>query len=194
MKCQKLKTFDHPQKSKISGNSETKSFRVFRKLCFQKKSQAALEFLTTYGWAFLVILLMIGALAYFGILKPSKFLPDRCSLGPEFSCLDYQISASYNTFKMRLKSNIGEPIMVNNITLSSESATKYSCALSSHTLPIIWNTEIITDFSFENCTSAAAAMIKGEKGKVLLTITYYSVKSGSEYAHEVNGEAFSTVI
>jgi len=33
-----------------------------------KKGQAALEFLMTYGWAFLVILVMIGALAYFGFI------------------------------------------------------------------------------------------------------------------------------
>ncbi|MBI2659218.1 hypothetical protein HYX05_03935 [Candidatus Woesearchaeota archaeon] len=45
------------------------------------KSQAALEFLTTYGWAFLVILIMIGTLAYFGILNPSKILPNRCNFG-----------------------------------------------------------------------------------------------------------------
>lgn len=37
------------------------------------KGQAALEFLTTYGWAFLVILVMIGALTYFGVLAPAKF-------------------------------------------------------------------------------------------------------------------------
>ena len=46
-----------------------------------KKSQAALEFLTTYGWAFLIILIMIGALSYFGILSPSKLLPNRCNFG-----------------------------------------------------------------------------------------------------------------
>ena len=48
-----------------------------------KKSQAALEFLTTYAWAFLVIIIMIGALAYFGVWlnaifnfsKPSCALP-----------------------------------------------------------------------------------------------------------------------
>jgi len=38
-----------------------------------KKGQAALEFLTTYGWAFLVILIMIGALSYFGVLNPSMY-------------------------------------------------------------------------------------------------------------------------
>jgi len=35
-----------------------------------KKGQAIFEFFITYGWAFLVILVMIGALAYFGILSP----------------------------------------------------------------------------------------------------------------------------
>jgi hypothetical protein len=34
----------------------------------KKNVQEALDFLTTYGWAFLVILVMIGALAGFGIL------------------------------------------------------------------------------------------------------------------------------
>ena len=45
-----------------------------------KKSQAALEFLTTYGWAFLVILIMIGALAYFGVLNPEKYPTDICCI------------------------------------------------------------------------------------------------------------------
>ena len=48
-----------------------------------RKSQAALEFLTTYAWAFLIIIIMIGALAYFGVLSPSKLLPDRRNFGSE---------------------------------------------------------------------------------------------------------------
>ena len=31
------------------------------------RAQAALEFLMTYGWAILVVLVSIGALAYFGV-------------------------------------------------------------------------------------------------------------------------------
>ena len=34
------------------------------------RGQAAMNFLLEYGWAILVILAAIGALAYFGILKP----------------------------------------------------------------------------------------------------------------------------
>lgn len=159
-----------------------------------KKAQIALEFLTTYGWAFLVILIMIGTLAYFGILKPSKILPDRCNMGPEFDCLDYQISASDHQFKMRLKNNIGEPITITDIKLSNEAVTKYSCTLSSPSLPYPFSPEVTTNFIFSSCNSAAAGMLKGEKGKVLFKITYYLVKSGPEYKHELNGEVFSTAI
>jgi hypothetical protein len=39
-----------------------------------------MEFLMTYGWALLVILLVIAALAYFGMLNPDRFLPDKVSV------------------------------------------------------------------------------------------------------------------
>jgi len=55
----------------------------------KKKGQAALEFITTYGWAFIIILTAIAALAYFGVLKPP--IADRCTIGPEFVCLDYRL-------------------------------------------------------------------------------------------------------
>ena len=59
-----------------------------------KKGQAAMEFLMTYGWAILVVLVVIGALAYFGILNPQTLLPERCELQQGFYCKDYRISAS----------------------------------------------------------------------------------------------------
>jgi len=34
-----------------------------------KKSQAAMEFLMTYGWAILVVLVALGALAYLAVLS-----------------------------------------------------------------------------------------------------------------------------
>ena len=57
----------------------------------KNRAQAALEFLTTYGWAFLVILVMISALSYFGVLSPSRLLPEKCTFGSEIECLDFSI-------------------------------------------------------------------------------------------------------
>lgn len=42
-----------------------------------KKGQAAMEFLMTYGWAILVVLAAIAALAYFGVLSPDSLMQEK---------------------------------------------------------------------------------------------------------------------
>ena len=59
-----------------------------------KKSQAALEFIMTYGWAILVVLVAIGALAYFGVLSPDRFLPSKCVLQSGIACIDHKATAT----------------------------------------------------------------------------------------------------
>jgi hypothetical protein len=50
----------------------------------------------TYGWAILVVLAAIGALAYFGVLNPSNFLPNKCVASPGISCIDKpQVTDTY---------------------------------------------------------------------------------------------------
>jgi len=45
-----------------------------------RRSQSAMEFLISYGWVLLVILLVLAALAYYGVLTPNKYLPDKYQL------------------------------------------------------------------------------------------------------------------
>ncbi|MBN2141760.1 hypothetical protein JW711_00370 [Candidatus Woesearchaeota archaeon] len=73
-----------------------------------KRAQAALEFLTTYGWAILVILVMIGALVYFGLLNPTKALPNRCEATAGFACKDFQITE--DGFEIQIYNKLGETI------------------------------------------------------------------------------------
>lgn len=169
-----------------------------------KKGQAALEFLTTYAWAFLVILIMIGALAYFGILKPTKILPDRCNFGTEIGCVDYRVTET--TFDLRLKNNLGEPIVIpsvvsDQIILSAESETALTCTLNTiggAAPPVAgnsytWRTGEIIDISFTGCNSANVGFIEGEKAKILITVNYHLAKTSSTYLRQVQGEVFSTV-
>ncbi|MFH1174242.1 MAG: hypothetical protein V1725_03860 [archaeon] len=53
------------------------------------RGQAALEFLTTYGWAIMVVLVAVAALAYFGVFNPSGLLPNKCIFDTGVSCIDY---------------------------------------------------------------------------------------------------------
>ena len=52
----------------------------------RNKGQAALEFLMTYGWAMLVVLAAVGALAYMGVLSPQKYVNNKCTSSVGISC------------------------------------------------------------------------------------------------------------
>ena len=82
-----------------------------------EKAQAALEFLMTYGWAILAVLIAVAALAYFGVLSTDKLFPDRCILPAGIACLDYRVE-SYRTIIV-LQNTRGEIITIDKVTVSS---------------------------------------------------------------------------
>src|SRR3989338_2260086 len=59
-----------------------------------KKAQSGLEFMMTYGWAILVVLIAIGALSYFFVFNPNNAAPDTCLMPVGFICRDSSISAT----------------------------------------------------------------------------------------------------
>jgi hypothetical protein len=52
----------------------------------KKRAQAAIEFLTTYGWMLLAVAAVFGTMAYFGIGSIRDTLPLRCDFGFDFGC------------------------------------------------------------------------------------------------------------
>ena len=78
----------------------------------RKKAQAAMDFLFTYGWAFLALLVIIGALFYFGVGDVKKFMPDRCVFLSGLNCLDVQVIESDNitypsTMRLAIRNEFG---------------------------------------------------------------------------------------
>jgi len=73
------------------------------------KAQSSLDFLVTYAWAFLVILIAIGALMYFGVLGPNKLISTKCQFSTGITCMDY----GYNE-------GVLEAVIVNNFDRSFE--------------------------------------------------------------------------
>lgn len=80
-----------------------------------RRGQAAMEFLMTYGWAILVVLAAIGALAYFGVLSPDNFLPERCTTSPEFGCIEHQAREGGDV-SLGIQNNVGSTL--SNVTVS----------------------------------------------------------------------------
>ena len=102
-----------------------------------RKGQAALEFLTTYGWAFIVILVMIGALSYFGVLNPQKLLPEKCLFEQSFGCVDYYATGGDGSADLSfyLRNNLGTSLKMNitgmNVTSPGYMGDAPSCAVGS---------------------------------------------------------------
>ena len=93
-------------------------------MVMKKKAQAAMEFLMTYGWAILVVLVVIGALAYFGVLNPQNLLPEKCTLPMGLYCRDYLIdSTGTGSIRLRLENGMGQGIMIRSINITGDVLT-----------------------------------------------------------------------
>ncbi|MEK6964354.1 MAG: hypothetical protein AABX70_08065 [Nanoarchaeota archaeon] len=93
---------------------------------YNKKGQTALEFLMTYGWAIIVVLAAIAALAYFGILSPDRFLPDKCTMSPGFYCAQYKVDGVNNKFQLQLENKFG--VGVTGVSINVSGRQPLSCS------------------------------------------------------------------
>ncbi len=122
-----------------------------------KKAQAAMEFLMTYGWAILVVLAAIGALAYFGVLSPDRFLPEKCTMPSGIACLDFTVDGTNSEVTLSVQNAGGFDMSTPNITLTSVTPATVSC----------------------NVTSIGATLANGEKATPVISCSGISALSSN---------------
>ena len=120
------------------------------------KGQAAMEFLMTYGWAILVVLAAIAALAYFGVLSPEKFLPQKCVLEPGLACIAHKVEPTQTT--LVITNSKGSTVIVTNLAVGG-----CSTAFNQEMLSGTDHTFVIT-----GCSNGAAK----DKFKGDITLSY----------------------
>jgi len=154
----------------------------------KRKAQAALEFLMTYGWAFLVILVMIGALAYFGVLNPTKLLPERCTVTAGFQCEEFVIGVDGPT--LVLQNGLGSAINVKilNFTATSSLEDADNMTIDRGTVDVVVSADDTFTIVF---TGMGLGDLEGEKTRVSFEIEYVPV--GKNLAKKISGEAFGLV-
>ncbi|MEK6946267.1 MAG: fibronectin type III domain-containing protein [Nanoarchaeota archaeon] len=82
-----------------------------------KRSQMALEFMMTYGWAIMVAMVAVSAIAYFGVLDPGRFFPTACVLESGIGCTDFKVNEG--NLVLVIKDARGEDITINSITTNN---------------------------------------------------------------------------
>jgi hypothetical protein len=78
-----------------------------------RRAQAAVDFLMTYGWAMVALALVLGALFLIFDFNPGEKIPESCSFGGSFRCVDFQITRA-GLLTLSLKNIVGTAISVNS--------------------------------------------------------------------------------
>lgn len=85
-----------------------------------QKGQSALEYLMTYGWALVVIVIVVAALFALGILNPATYQGNTCQGFSHFAYVDHTSNAT--TFEMILKNGTGAAATLVDMNLDAGGA------------------------------------------------------------------------
>ena len=81
-----------------------------------KKGQGALEYLMTYGWALLIIVVVGAALYALGILNPASYVKSTCSGFTYFQYADQKLDTGNYTL---IVINSDKEINITNMTINA---------------------------------------------------------------------------
>jgi hypothetical protein len=142
-----------------------------------KKGQAAMEFLMTYGWAILVVLAAIAALAYFGVLSPDRFLPEKCTMPSGIACLDFSQEGA-DGVTLSLQNAAGFDMTNISVGVTGCTADTTPAALPNGQKDV---------YTATGCTLGAV----GQKFKGVVTMEY--TNAGTGLPHTAQGEVIFKV-
>ncbi|HYD03046.1 MAG TPA: hypothetical protein VEC16_01990 [Alphaproteobacteria bacterium] len=151
-----------------------------------KKGQAAMEFLMTYGWAIVVVLAAIGALAYFGVLSPQKLLPERTTFQAPLPNVDNAVvDTPANTIEIAFRNNKGVAITL-PLTTTLTPGSGVTCANATlagnyNGAAIVADTTQIpngANFLLNWTCAATTTAAVGDKFKADISFDYTNVETG----------------
>ncbi|MBU0757967.1 MAG: hypothetical protein KKF44_07895 [Nanoarchaeota archaeon] len=160
-----------------------------------RKGQAAMEFLMTYGWAILVVIAAIAALAYFGVLSPEKMLPERTTFQAPVPNVDNAIvmagGADAGYVEIAFKNNVGFTINVTDVyaadgdcgSVSATGAEEISVEGAAFTTIPIAST-VTNGQGFRIKFRCTPALLAGEKFKSDITFKYVNTETMQERPHQ----------
>ena len=144
------------------------------------KLQSAMEYLMTYGWAILIIAVVLGALFSLGVF--GNLLGNHCVTTPGWSCISATLSTS-GTLTMKIGQATGSTI---NIQGAACSATASSSGYPAYGAVGVGTTGSPTVGGAAISASAPATVANGQT--FTLTVPCYSSSSTPSYTL---GQAFT---
>ena len=105
-----------------------------RNSCRKHKAQSAMEYLMTYGWAILVLSVVLAVLYSMGVLNPNTYSTQECAISSGFNCLSYTMTSS-GVLHINLQQSTPDPITVTALACT-QSANSGNFLAANQYLPI----------------------------------------------------------
>ncbi|MFH1133035.1 MAG: hypothetical protein V1735_00945 [Nanoarchaeota archaeon] len=168
------------------------------------RGEGLLEFLLTYGWVVVLVVIVGGALTYFGIIKPASFFPDKCSLHQNFKCTDFRIDTDTHRINLRLENNFAQGVMVTQVKAQDKEGKYLDCEANTN-LSVVTGTRPfngryngyvgwhIPKLQWDDIAIPCSKFLPtGEKVTVLFQVVYYLDDASPAFSHVLPGEMITT--
>ncbi len=188
----------------------------------RNKSQAAMEFLMTYGWALMSALVIIGVLYNYGAFNPLNLKPDSCDFDLGIECKDFKLAPDgEDELVLKIGNTFSKPIIIYRIDLENQGSLVDDCYIAfndsdnsrnncswvdSNPLKCTDNDGLDDDTGYNNKTGfylsptqEASVNIPCDnldfdgKRDIPLNITYYYAEANYSYAYSVGGNIYAGI-
>ena len=99
------------------------------------KGQTAVEYLMTYGWAILIILIVAGVLAYYGMFAAAGFLGPSSKGWTQIAVMQPWVLDTAGNLQFQIENRVGQDIIINGVKADSGQTATTDCTPSGFTFP-----------------------------------------------------------
>ncbi|MDD5337324.1 MAG: hypothetical protein PHS02_02470 [Candidatus ainarchaeum sp.] len=86
-----------------------------------RKGQVAIEYLMNYGWAILVLAIVIAAIMLTGVFNPTYYVMEECYLGTSFRCAAQMVSQPTDAqLALNITNTMSYPVRIKNVTFTPD--------------------------------------------------------------------------
>lgn len=145
------------------------------------RGQAAMEYLVTYGWALLALLIVLVALVSSGIFSPSRFFSEECNFQPTLPCSPFILYSQEgsSTLLFSVRNGMGFPVRFSELNVTLANGQR----LSPGELP----SQIIGDSQNASFSATLPSQLaRGSQQTLYVQLSYVNCLTASTNECEIN--------
>ena len=152
-----------------------------------KKAQSALEYLLTYGWAILIVIIVGASLYALGVFNPGTFTGKRVTGFTQFQVVDHKLDTNEDMTFM-IGNRLGKTVTVTNVSFEYKKDFCFNDSLGIGGFTLGPNTELTV---MTDCGTEWGDLSLRSSYSIIVDITFDDPES--ELSHTDSGTLFGAV-